>query len=51
LKQAIPSKIEKFTPNSKWTEDMMENSPKKRYGVEIKITPENTPKENDQPPA
>jgi hypothetical protein len=50
LKQAVPSEIKKFIPNSKWTEEMQQNLPKKRYGVEIKITLENTPKENTQPP-
>jgi hypothetical protein len=49
--QLIPSEIEKFTPNTKWTVDMMEKLPKKRYGVEIKITPENARREIDQPPA
>jgi hypothetical protein len=50
VKNAIPSEIETFVPNTKWTEEMEEDLPKKRYGVEIKISPESTPKEGDQPP-
>jgi hypothetical protein len=50
LKKAIPSEIKWFTPNTKWIEEMQQGLTKKRYGVEIKITPENSPKENDQLP-
>jgi hypothetical protein len=51
LKQGgIPSEIENFTPNTKSTEDMEENLPKKRYRVEIKIAPASTPIETNQPP-
>jgi hypothetical protein len=50
LKKAIPSEIKQFTPNTKWIEEMQQDLLKKRYGVEIKITLENSPKENDQLP-
>jgi hypothetical protein len=41
---AVPTKITKFTPNIQWTRDLEKNLPKKRYGLEVKITPETTEK-------
>jgi hypothetical protein len=50
MKNGIPSAIEKFTPNIQWSRDIPKNVPKRRYGLEIKITLENTPTPTDQIP-
>jgi hypothetical protein len=51
MKKGIPSSIETFTPNIQWTRDMPKNLPRRRYGLEIKITPETSPSSTDLPPA
>jgi hypothetical protein len=51
MKKGIPSSIEKFTPNIQWTRNTTRNLPRRRYGIEIKITPESPPSPTDQPPA
>jgi hypothetical protein len=42
LPKGIPSTIEKFAPNIQWTKDLPKELPKRQYGIEIKISPENT---------
>jgi hypothetical protein len=46
----VPKEIPKFTPNIQWTRDLMKNLPKKRYGIEIKIVPEETRIEPNKAP-
>jgi hypothetical protein len=46
----VPKQLEKFIPNIQWTRDLEKDLPKKRYGIEIKIAPETTPKETEQAP-
>jgi hypothetical protein len=50
MKNGIPSSIEKFTPNIHWSRDIPKNLPRRRYGLEIKITPEKIPATPDHIP-
>jgi hypothetical protein len=39
----IPKTIPTITPNMQWCKDIVNKLPKRRYGIEIKINPENPP--------
>jgi hypothetical protein len=42
----IPAHIPTITPNIQWMKDIEKDLPKTRYGIKIKIKPENTPTKN-----
>jgi hypothetical protein len=50
LAGGIPSNIEKFTPNTQWIKDLPKNLPKRRYGIEVKVSPAKTPSPTELPP-
>jgi hypothetical protein len=47
----VPKEIKKFCPNTQWTRDLERNLTKRKYGIEIKITPDKSPKETENPPS
>jgi hypothetical protein len=50
MPQGIPKAIPSIIPNHQWTVDMSKNLPKMRYGIELKIVPEDVPSEDDPIP-
>jgi hypothetical protein len=48
---SVPQTIPAFTPNKQWIKDVESRLPKTRYGIEIKIEPQQPVKAGSEPPA